>query len=91
MIDRHDLKRDEASLRMFNSSKDWPHLVLSVKNVLRHDRIGMPICGVIANPASEKMPLVIYETDMYRMDYTNCPKYEFNSVEAALVAGWVVD
>lgn len=89
--DHFDMARDRASLRMFNESKDWPHFVLPVKNMLRKDSTGFPVLGVVANPASEKLPLVIYETEMYKPDFNHCPKHEFPSVEAALVAGWVVD
>lgn len=90
-VDHFDRARDRASLRMFNESKDWPHFVLPVKNLDMKTDEPFGVLGVIANPASEKLPLVIYETDMFRMDFEHCKKYEYPSVEAALVAGWVVD
>ena len=87
-----DREREEASIRMFTSSASWPHPVLPVKNYdLKKQDDPFGLLGVIANPASEKLPLVIYETVMFNPNFKNCKQHVYASVMDAIEAGWVVD
>jgi hypothetical protein len=90
--DPFDVAREEASIKMFTSADTWPGLILPVKNYdLKKDNDPFGLLGVLANPASETVPLIIYETNLWAPDFKNSKKHIYESVMDAIEAGWVVD
>lgn len=80
-------------MRMFTSRRTWPHMILPVKNRKFKDKDvkSFPMLGILAKPADEELPLVIYETDMYAPDFNNSMRHIYQTVQEAVDAGWVVD
>lgn len=65
--DRFDVAREEASIKMFTSADTWPGLILPVKNYdLKKENDPFGLLGVITNPASETVPLVILRNQPVR-------------------------
>lgn len=86
------MTREEEDIAFIKDPTRWPNkLVLPVKNYKERIEGGWPKMGIIMVFNTQTVFLKnMFELD-HNTDFSTLPKQEYDSVEAMVAAGWIVD
>jgi hypothetical protein len=92
----HTRPTEQDEIRRMSTPREWPNLVLPVKNRKEKQDGGFPLLGVMFDSPDEKTRLTVFLIGMYQLhehkgDLKDIPRREYTSYDEIVQAGWVVD